>query len=295
MQMKHAFLITAYKDAEQLGFLINELCHFNSEVYIHIDKRSTELITEIIQKYTSLKNIHFIQDPIKVHFGGFSHLQAILILLYEAYKNKANDYFHLISGQDLPVRSKKEFESFFEKNNGKDFITHFKLPHEGWENGGLNRIELYHLNDIIDPKGNLFSKFNKKFISLQNMFRIKRKRPRYIHSYYGGGTWWSLSRNAITAVIDFNKKHPRFINYFKSTHCGEELFFQTVLLNCDYKNEMVNNDLRYINWSTKHNSCPALLDFEDLEPILKQEHFFARKFDGKISAELREEIQKITK
>ena len=55
--MKHAFLITAYKDPDQLGFLINELCRYNAEVYIHIDKRSVSLIDEIKQNYKYLCNL----------------------------------------------------------------------------------------------------------------------------------------------------------------------------------------------------------------------------------------------
>jgi len=288
--MKHAFLITAYKDPEQLYILIDELKKYNSNIYIHIDKRSAQLKKDAALKYSPTENVHIISDSIKVHFGGFSHLKAILILLDEAYKNSDNFYFHLISGQDLPIKSKKEFELFFEKNRDNNFITNFKLPDKNWSNGGLDRMEHYHLNDLFDPKKDLFLPLSRRFINLQNRLKIKRKQPNYINSYYGGGTWWSLSLNAINTVMAFIKKHPDFIRFFKHTHCGEEIFFQTILMNGEIKSQIINDDLRYINWNTKHGSCPALLDLDDKENIFKKEYMFARKFDSKMSAGLRREV-----
>ena len=34
------------------------------------------------------------------------------------------DYYHLISGMDLPIKTQKEIHEFFENNKGKEFI-HF--------------------------------------------------------------------------------------------------------------------------------------------------------------------------
>ncbi len=287
--MKHAFLITAFKDPEHLSFLIDELVKYNSEIYVHIDKRTAELKTNLTLKYSSFKNIHILPHPVKVHWSGFSHLNAILILLNEAYNDQNNSYFHLISGQDIPLKDKKEFELFFENNN-KDYITHFKLPNSRWTNGGLDRMEYYQLNDIFDPKEKWFVRLNHRFINLQKKIGVIRKQPKYIQSYYGGGTWWSLSRNAINAVINFTKQHPDFTKFFKNTNCSEEIFFQTILMNCNYKNEIINADLRYVNWTTKHGSCPAILDLDDLENIKQSKCLFARKIDNKISEELKNKL-----
>ena len=150
--MKHAFLITAYKDAEQLSLLIQVLCTYNSEIYIHIDKRSEKLTNEIKQKYSGFKNIHILKKAINVYFAGFSHLRAILMLIEEAFKNPEIVYFHLISGQDLPLLSPEKFELFFNKNKEQNFISFFPLPNPGWTKGGKDRMELFHLNDLLDPK-----------------------------------------------------------------------------------------------------------------------------------------------
>ncbi len=145
---------------------------------------------------------------------------------------------------------------------------------------------------MFDPKKKLFTKLNPRFLKLQNRIGLKRNKPSYIQSYYGGGTWWSLSSEAIKTVFEFIKKHPGFVKHFKHSHCAEEIFFQTILLNSESKNEIINNDLRYINWNTKHDSCPAILDLDDEKNIQSNNYLFARKFDSKISAELKDRLLK---
>jgi hypothetical protein len=291
--LTHAFLITAYKDEAQLCSLVTQLLKYQSFIYLHIDKKSGGLLKNLNGKYAANDRIKIIANPVKVYWGGFSHLKAILILLNEAYKNPANSRFHLLSGQDLPIKSKNEFDLFFKMNENKEFITSFKLPDPQWANGGLDRVKYYHLNDILDPKKYFFPRINGRFIRFQKWIGLKRKQPAYISDYYGGGTWWSLSRKAIDEIMDFNKKHPDFISYFKNTNCGEELFFQTILSNSALKDSIMPEDLRYIDWNVADGKFPPVLDESYLEKILKNQKFFARKFDSGISESLRKRIEEI--
>lgn len=291
--MTHAFLITAYKDEVQLSCLVTQLLKYQSLIYVHIDKKSRKLLQTFISKYAGNENVKDISDPVKVYWGGFSHLKAILFLLKEAYKNPANSRFHLLSGQDLPIVSKKEFAVFFETNANKEFITNFQLPDPRWQNGGLDRVNYYHLNDILDPKKYFFPRINGRFVRFQKWIGLKRKQPAYIANYHGGGTWWSLSRKAIDEIVNFNKKHPDFINFFKHTYCGEELFFQTILCNSALNESILSEDLRYIYWDTPGGRFPAVLDESALDEILKEQKFFARKFDSETSADLRKRMEDI--
>lgn len=289
--MTHAFLITAYKDLEQLSSLIQQLKHRDSYIYIHIDKKSKQLLDNLKDKFSPKDNVFVISDPVKVNWGGFSHLQAILLLINEAKKNPLPNYFHLISGQDFPITSRTAFDSFFEANAGKEFLSYAKMPDSQWEDGGLKRIDYYHLNDILDPKKYLFPRLNGRFLRLQKFLHMKRKYPTYIKDFYGGGTWWSLSRNSITEICSFTTQHPSFADWFKNTHCSEEVFFQTILLNSSLKDKVVNDDLRYVNWDLKNGSCPANLDESDLETILNcKNKFFARKIDSSFGKGLREKL-----
>lgn len=291
--MTHAFLITAYKDEAQLCSLVTQLLKYQSRIYIHIDKKSGSLQGKLSNKYANNDRIKIISNPVKVYWGGFSHLKAILLLLNEAYKNLDNARFHLLSGQDLPIKSTNDFDLFFKTNADKEFITCFKLPDPQWAGGGLDRIKYYHLNDILDPKKYLFPRINGRFIRFQKWLGMERKQPTYISNYYGGGTWWSLSRKAVDEIMDFNKKHPDFISYFKNAYCGEELFFQTILSNSALNDSVMPEDLRYIDWNVADGKFPPVLDESYLEKIFKKEKFFARKFDSGISENLRKRLAEV--
>ena len=47
-----------------------------------------------------------------VHWGGFSILRCELFLLKEAINNCDAEYFHLISGQDYPIKPLSSFLDF---------------------------------------------------------------------------------------------------------------------------------------------------------------------------------------
>ena len=102
----------------------------------------------------------------------------------------------------------------------------------------------------------------------------KKKNQAIFKSFYCG-TLWSLSREAIKTILNFNTQRSDFINYFKNTHWGEEIFFQTILNNSDFKNEIIRKDVRSVNWDFKYGSVPANLDESDLKKIIKSESFYS--------------------
>lgn len=63
--------------------------------------------------------------------------------------------------------------------------------------------------------------------------------------------------------------------------CGEETFYQTVLMNSPLARNVVNDNLRVILWPG-----PAVLNEKDYDNIRSRRALFARKMDGKISAKL---------
>jgi hypothetical protein len=109
-------------------------------------------------------------------------------------------------------------------------------------------------------------------------------RRRFIKGYipYGGSSWWTLSRECIEFIVDFITRNKRFVDYFKTTLCPDEIFFQTIVLNSIFRGRVVNNNYRYIDWSEsrkKHTSNPNILTDRDYESIIASGKHFARKLD----------------
>lgn len=275
--MKHAFIITAYKDAQQLLLLVQKLCSHDHYIFITVDGKSELERDPIINKIEVMENVHLFRG-VSIHWGGYSHLWTLLKMLYVAIRNPETTYFHTMSGQCFPTISPHLFTQFFISNSGKEYISCMELPCTAWANGGLDRLQYFHLNDIFDPSGKLFKRINPVFLHLQACMGIKRSLPGYFNRFYGGGTWWSLSRKAIEYILSVIDTHSDLLNRLKNTFCPEEILFQTILMNSQFKDRIVNDDLRYIDWSFRHGSCPAVLDETDYRKIYGSNKIIARKF-----------------
>lgn len=116
--MKFAYLIMAHNEPYVLEKLIRMLDYPDNDIYIHIDEKSQLINKDAL--YTN--SAHLVVIPSRnVTWGGVSQVNIVLDLLAEALKTQ-HDYYHLISGVDLPLKKHSDMVAFFENNNGKEFI-----------------------------------------------------------------------------------------------------------------------------------------------------------------------------
>ena len=67
----------------------------------------------------------------------------------------------------------------------------------------------------------------------------------------------------------------------KNALCPDEWFFQTIIMNSEYKSQVVNNNLIYLRWGQtfKTRNHPITFTLEDINSNRKSDQYFARKFD----------------
>lgn len=276
--MKQAILITAYKNYHHLEEIIQ--CFDNNfELYIHIDKKSVISNLELahLRKYDIVK---LVEQKYKVNWGGFNHLKSILFLIGQALENPQNHYFHLITGHDFPIKRNAYFVDFFQKNRNVEFIECHNVPFSGWPgNDGLDRMEYYNFHDIWDAKIHKQKERIELLVRIQKRLGFKRKTSSKMPKLYGGSTYWSLSRECLEYVMEFTKKNKWVLNRFKYSLCAEEFYFQTVILNSNFADKVVNDNLRHIDWVARNGNNPAVLDETDFDKLKESHAVFARKFD----------------
>jgi hypothetical protein len=269
---KQAILITAYKNIEQIFDIINFLGD-GFEFYIHIDKKFSYDMSPV----EHIRNVHIFSEYI-VNWGSVNHLKSILFLANKALEDKNNLFFHLISGQDFPAKPPGYF--FTELDITKDYLSFAEMSMIGWSNGGMHRLEYYHLYEYFDYKKKIGRIIIKLLILIQTKLKLKRKIPSDVFpKLYGGPTWWSLTRNSLQYVINFTNTHEPALKSMKFTFCSEEIYFQTILCNSEHVKNIVNDDLRYIDWDSGRGGYPAFLDMTDYDKIKKSNKIFARKFN----------------
>jgi hypothetical protein len=278
--MKQAILITAYKNYHHLEEIIH--CFDNNfELYIHLDKKSkiSDAALSRLEKYEIVK---LVEQKYKVNWGGFNHLKSILYLTEQALKNPDNQYFHLITGHDFPVKDSAYFMEFFKKNRNSEFMNYFNFPDakSGWSgNNGMDRIVYYNFHDVWDFKNYKEHKRISLVLRLQKRLGFKRGLSSKMPRLYGGSTYWSLSRECLEYVVAFTKKNEWVLNRFKYTLCAEEFYFQTLIMNSDFAAKVVNDNLRHIDWVARNGNNPAILDETDFEKLKETKAVFARKID----------------
>ncbi|MDE5413800.1 beta-1,6-N-acetylglucosaminyltransferase [Alkalihalobacterium chitinilyticum] len=286
--MKIAYIILAHNKPEQLIRLINRLNEEDITFIIHYDKNSPDSeFGELKDFFSNYNNIYF-SERIKCYWGGINLVRATLGCLSLLQKeNIQYDYASLLSGQDYPLFSNSKIKEFFYQNKGKQFMQYFK-PINVWKNE--DRIRYYYFNNY-NIRGNSF----KKFV-FSNFNRIIKKLNirRYYYpfeEFYGGSQWWSLSKDCINYILDYTRQNGKAVSFFKYVFIPDEIFFQTIILNSDFKELVVNNHLRYIDWSS--DPAPKVLGKEDLNLLINSNKLFARKFDCNKDSEVLDLIDEI--
>jgi hypothetical protein len=285
--MRHAFLVTAYRDFSTLSSLIEQLLSVgHSRIYINIDGRSKKLISQTKTYLAELDNPRVDLQTQTVRWGSYEHFDVYMQMAKKAMADNC-DYFHTITGQCRIVKPIPVFEKFFEEHCNQNYIQHFELPDVNW-NGlsepRLDRVKYYQLHDVLDARrlGIVFEVLNTTFKQIQKIIRVDRLKNR---QYYGGIVYFSINRKA----MDYLTAQWKLIEHeFRYAFCCEETVPQTILLNSpkELKETMVNFDLRYMLWETQHGENPGLLDERNFDEINKLEYLFARKFDSRYSTDL---------
>ena len=277
--MKHAYLIMAHNDFGILEKQLRLLGNPQNDFYVHIDKKVKQFPFEKFNHFLQHSNICFVKR-ISITWGDFSMVKCELNLLEAATKKQYN-YYHLLSGVDLPLKSQNEILSFFKNHNGKDFV-HFTSDNDAEQ--AWPRICAYHCMWTHTKSKNPFERFIKNIT--QKIFYIPtkifggRKYNQNIAIAYGS-QWFSITHKLAEYVVT---KKSWIYKHFRFTCCPDEHFLQMIIKNFDLEDSLFypnpNNDylscLRYIDWSRGN---PYTFRTHDFESLINSPFIFARKFN----------------
>jgi hypothetical protein len=290
--MKQGILITAYKEISHLKKLLD---FFDDDFYfyIHIDKKS-RITKDEIEMIPNAKNVVFFSRQFNVNWGGLNYLNSMLLLSKEAIKNPDIEYFHTISGQDLPIKSCNKIKSLLVKNRGREYLENFEMPvkvRDWGRDGGMDRICYFNFYDLFNAKTISGKIAIHGLLKAQRILKIKRNIQQDLPKFFGGSIFWTLSYPCLKYVVDYTEKHPYFLQRLKYSFCSEEIYYQTIIMNSAFKENVVNNNLRYIEWNERNGNKPANLDETDYDKIIKSDAIFARKFEYPVSKKLMNKIE----
>lgn len=283
--MKHAFLIIAHNNWWQLKKLIECLCSDTHDIYVHIDKKSNDFDKEYFADIFETSKVQFFQEY-EVFWGGFSQVQVEMFLLGKAF-DKHYDYYHIISGADLPLKNNQEIDDFFEKNSGKEFILYDDKALE--DNPEISRrTKYYHFLQNYRRryrqkwKNSFFTFFERILLVMQIILHINRVKNLDWQIKYGSN-WVSITDKLVKIILDNNDK---IANVFSCTNCADELFIQTIAYNFGFEERIYRPEqnqaanVRFIDWDRGKNGNPYTFKLEDIYIL------FPEVVDGKNDIEM---------
>lgn len=287
MMMKHAILILAHKNVNQLCRLVKYF-DTNCDVYIHIDKKQPIGIDDE-KRLSEYPQVKVVSREYNVNWGGTSVLESEMYLLRIAVQSSGAEYYHLISGQDYPTRPLDYFLDFFKRNAGKEFISYQHLPHPNWEDNTFRRLQYYYPYDYATGRNNP-RQWVREQVKLQQSKGAKRPIPDEFDHLYGSSQWFSITRKAATELLDYTDHSPSLYGKMWMTFAPEECYVATVLVNLLGKENIVPWNLRFIRWKYENGNRPANLECEHFRYLLENEYLMARKMELPGSAPLLDRI-----
>lgn len=281
---RHAYLIIAHKNDLCFQMLLEMIDDIRNDVFIHMDIKCRDYNINAIEKKMKFSRVFHIERK-NVTWGGPSLLWTEINLLKKATSTYIYQYYHLLSGQDLPLKTQDYIHHFFDLNKNKEFV-HFQHP-KFEETGAKDRICKYHFFQEKIGRGSnrLLSIFNYYFLRIQKLLRINRNKEVV---FYKGSNWFSITDDFARYVLGQRKWIK---NVFRFTFCSDEVFLQTILMRSPYKDNVywkyMDDDyhaiVRLIDWQRGNPYTFRICDKDELK---KTDMLFCRKFDENIDTEI---------
>ena len=294
---KHAFLIIAHNNWGQLKKLIECLDSQTHDIFVHVDKKSKDFDESYFIDSVTKSSLKFYRE-FTVYWGGFSQVQVEMFLLEQAHI-EGYDYYHIISGADLPLKNNKEIDLLFEENKGKEFILYDNNILE--DNPEISRrtkyyhfLQNYRRRFSQQWKNDFFTFLERVSLVFQILFRVNRVKDLDWEIKYGSN-WVSITNDLVTEIL---KQREKITKVFSCTNCADELFVQTVAYNCGFKDKLyisengMAENARFIDWARGKNGNPYTFHKSDENILLENKNLFARKFSETIDSEIIECIFK---
>lgn len=285
--MKQAYLIIAHKDDLTFRTLISMLDNENNDIFIHMDKKSKNYDEESIEKMAK-KSIIYHTERSNVAWGGYSLVNAEMILLRKATEVGHYNHYHLLSGQDLPIQSQETIQKFFLKNSDKEFAGFDKDIFTY----GDRVYYRYFFQELAGKRKSILKSVDKFLLKMQKKLNIKRNEN---IEFQKGAQWFSITDGLARYVLS---KDEWIKNVFKNGFCVDEVFLQTIIINSDYTDKLYysksdgthKNTMRLVDWSS---GSPHVFRYDDLDDLRKSDLMFARKFDCAVDERIIQKIYEI--
>lgn len=270
--MRQVILIHAHRDIAQLNALVAQLLDDEFLIYVNVDAKSAIDIGALHPA------VRLVRPGIDIHWGRFSQVEATLHSMRQVLAEAgAFDKLLFISAQDAPLLPNRHLKRALAALSGRELLDCVPAGPDGWD--CAHRYQYFHAGGPLAALA---------FRATNCAMRACRLRRRMVHGWqaWAGSSWWALSRSCVEEVVTLVAADPALARFFRTVDCPDEMFFQTVVMNSPFREHVLHNNFRHIQWAPGAARSPKVLDASDFGAIAASPAHFCRKLDLMASAAL---------
>ncbi|HSL93453.1 MAG TPA: beta-1,6-N-acetylglucosaminyltransferase [Bacillota bacterium] len=279
--MRHAYLIMAHDNFYNLEKLLRLLDHPDSDICLHINQNVADFNQGYWASMLDKANIAF-APRVRVYPYTYTQVDGIVSLLQTATRSR-HDYYHMLSGADLPIKPVREIDAFFEAHRGQEFVGFSRFfPPDMVEQKHILQNYYKHPNRTLARGARAI---NRVGLTAQKLCRVNRMRG-FQGDVKKGWDWFSITHDAALHLL---AEEPSFRRHFFGCYCPSEFFLQTILYNSTFRQNIYSLDhpaaatRRFIDWE---RGQPYVFRLSDLASLRESPLLFARKFMETVDKEI---------
>ncbi len=272
---KIAYILLCHKGPEAIIGQAEMLTAAGDYIAIHFDGRAKpEDFLQIKAALADNPNVTFARKRIKCGWGEWSLVQATLLAVEAAVQAFPRaTHFYMLSGDCAAIKSARYAHDFLDAED-VDYIESFDYFDSDWIKTGMKEERLIYRHWFNERKHKwLFD----TSLALQQRLGLKRAIPRDIQVQIGS-QWWCLRRRTVEWILEFTRKRPDVIRFFRTTWIPDETFFQTLVRHLVPDTEIKSRTLTFLMFTDYGMPQTFYNDHYDL--LLGQDFLFARKISS---------------
>ncbi len=279
-----AFILLCHKDPVGIIRQAERLTAAGDCMAIHFDARADEADYRRIRAALEVNpNVTFARRRLRCGWGEWSLVQATLEAV-EAAVDAFPDatHFYMLSGDCMAIKSAEYTHAFLDAEDA-DYIESFDFFSSDWIRTGMKGDRLIYRHPFNErTRRRLFY----GFYQLQKRLGLTRAIPADLQIMIGS-QWWCLRRRTVEWVLDFCRKRPDVMRFFRTTWIPDETFFQTIVAHLVPPQQIRSRTLTFLMFTDYGMPVTFYDDHHDM--LLSQDFLFARKMSPD-AKELREKL-----
>ncbi len=276
MSMKVANIIVAHKGPTQLERLVKTFPQGHYHCFVHLDGRCRE---SDFSGVLECPHVTSLPRRRRLVYTGFGFVAVVLdAMRFVLASGQDFRYISVMSGQDYPIKSMR---LLVERLSSTYPAEYFQVADMAAWPEGVSRYRRFYLNDwSIRGRVKLERLINR-------MIADREFYPGLVP--YGQSAWFTCTDRFVRFCLDFVNNNPGFPRFMKSVWCPDEFFFNTIVMNSDFRERVVVDNLRHIRFFPGQVS-PKTFTIEDVDELMASNRFLARKFDADVDTEVLDQL-----